>query len=309
MISQLVAAFARITTAIVALRTQVLDLAGVNFSDTMPSAAAYRWWMPPTGELHMSDGASWAVVPSRRGPPGPSIEVQTSATHIQWRVLGDAAWTNLIALSALEGADGPPVELQVGATHIQWRVLGAPAWIDLVPLASLAGPPGTPGDGAWSERRLIAAQTLANDTTMRDWFATAGGLTLDANSTYEFDATFFSLNGATSHGLNMQFAAIAGGSIQWNAQGAKVVAGTQATAVRALATDTFATSRNVTTASTVAGNMVRVWGTVRTGAGGGVLRPQVAQTAASGSFTVQAGTYFKARRVGTDALVNTGGWA
>lgn len=143
---------------------------------------------------------------------------------------------------------------------------------------------------------------------MQDWFATAGGLTLDANSTYEFEGTFFSLNGATSHGLNMQFAAIAGGAIQWNATGAKVVAATQATAVRATATDTFATSRTVTTASTVAGNMVSVWGTVRTGAGGGVLRPQVSQTAASGSFTAQPGTFFKARRVGADTLVNTGGW-
>lgn len=171
------------------------------------------------------------------------------------------------------------------------------------------GLPGTPGDGAWEERRLVATQALVNDTNMQDWFTTAGGLTLDANSTYEFDATFFSLNGATSHGLNVQFAAITGGSIQWNSEGAKVVAATQATAVRAVATNTFNTPRNVTTASTVAGNMVRVWGTVRTGAAGGTLRPQVSQSAASGSFVAQPGTYFKARRVGTDALVNTGGWA
>jgi hypothetical protein len=221
-------------------------------------------------------------------------------------VVGSTTWIDLIALATLEGADGPPVELQAGATHIQWRVLGATTWIDLVPLASLVG---APGDGAWQERRLIAAQALTNNTTMQDWFTSAGGLNLDPNSTYEFDATFFSLNGATSHGLNVQFADIAGGTIQWNAHGVKAVAATQATAMRAVATNTFATPRNVTTASTVAGNMVRVWGTVRTGAGGGVLRPQVSQTAASGSFTAQPGTYFKARRVGTDALVNTGGWA
>jgi hypothetical protein len=144
---------------------------------------------------------------------------------------------------------------------------------------------------------------------MQDWFTTEGGLPLDANSTYEFEGQFFSLNGATSHGLNMQFAAIAGGTIQWNAIGSKVIATTQATAHRRATTNTFNTARNVTTASTVAGNSVRVWGTVRTGSGGGTLRPQVAQSAASGSFTVQPGTYFKARRIGADTLTNTGGWA
>jgi hypothetical protein len=143
---------------------------------------------------------------------------------------------------------------------------------------------------------------------MQDWFATAGGLPLDANSTYELEGLFFSLNGATSHGLNMQFAAIAGGTIQWDAIGSKVTATAQATAHRSVGTNTFATNRLVTTASTVAGNLVRVWGTVRTGAAG-TLIPGVAQSAASGSFTVQPGTYFKARRLGADTLTNTGEWA
>jgi hypothetical protein len=176
------------------------------------------------------------------------------------------------------------------------------------------------GDGTWaapagggaveySTRILNATQALNNDTAMQDWFTTEGGLPLDANSTYEFEGLFFSLNGATSHGLNMQFAAISGGTIMWDAIGAKVVAATQATAHRRAATNTFATARNVTTASTVAGNVFSVKGTVRTGSGGGTLRPQVAQTAASGSFTAQPGTYFKARRIGADTLTNTGGWA
>lgn len=161
----------------------------------------------------------------------------------------------------------------------------------------------------WAERRLIATQDMVNNTSMQDWFTTEGGLGLDANSTYEFEGTFFSLNGASSHGLNMQFAAISGGIIQWNAYGAKVVAASQATGIRVVATNTFNTARNVTTASTVAGNMVRVWGSVITGAGGGTLRPQVAQSAASGSFTLQPGTFFRARRLGADTLVNVGGWA
>lgn len=36
------------------------------------------------------------------GDPGSEIELQTSATHIQWRYVWAATWTDLIALSALE---------------------------------------------------------------------------------------------------------------------------------------------------------------------------------------------------------------
>ena len=160
----------------------------------------------------------------------------------------------------------------------------------------------------WAIRILDATQAMANDTTVQPWFSTAGGLALDADSTYEFEGSFFSLNGATSHGLNMQFANIAGAVIQWNSSGAKVTATAQATALRRTATNTFATNRNVTTASTVAGSAVRVWGTVRT-TGAGTLTPNVAQTAASGSFTVQPGTFFRARKIGAASLTNTGEWA
>jgi hypothetical protein len=161
----------------------------------------------------------------------------------------------------------------------------------------------------WAERRLIATQALANNTAMQDWFASAGGLPLASNSTYEFDALFMSLNGVTSHGLNMQFAAISGGSILWDFSGAKVTMTSQTSAVRRGTTNTFNASRNVTTASTVGGNTVAIKGVVITGAGGGTLRPQVAQTAASGDFTVQPGTYFRARKIGADTLTNTGEWA
>jgi len=148
---------------------------------------------------------------------------------------------------------------------------------------------------------------MANDTTVQNWFTSAGGLPLDANSTYEFEGNFFSLNGTTSHGLNMQFAAIAGATIQWNAIGTKGIATTEATALRKVSPVTFATNRLVTTASAVGGNRVRVWGTVRTTTAG-TLIPRVAQSAASGSFVVQPGTYFKARRIGANTLTNTGEW-
>jgi len=52
------------------------------------------------------------------GPPGPqgisglpgidgkNIELQTTSTHIQWRLIGDSIWTNLISLSSITGPQG-----------------------------------------------------------------------------------------------------------------------------------------------------------------------------------------------------------
>ena len=43
------------------------------------------------------------------------------------------------------GADGREVELQKSATHVQWRYVGDPTWIDLVPLTDITGPAGAGG--------------------------------------------------------------------------------------------------------------------------------------------------------------------
>lgn len=92
--------------------------------------------------------------PGSAGPTGPAgddgreVELQKSATHIQWRYAGTVPWTNLVALADItgpQGATGANIELQKSATHIQWRVVGAPTWIDLVALADLKGDKGDPG--------------------------------------------------------------------------------------------------------------------------------------------------------------------
>lgn len=44
-----------------------------------------------------------------------------------------------------QGEPGENIELQKSLTHIQWRVVGDIAWIDLVPLADIKGPTGATG--------------------------------------------------------------------------------------------------------------------------------------------------------------------
>lgn len=71
-------------------------------------------------DIHVNQGKARVVIPSRGGiaaiggsqvpsafgEDGREVQLQKSATHIQWRYEGDAAWTNLVALSELEGDTG-----------------------------------------------------------------------------------------------------------------------------------------------------------------------------------------------------------
>lgn len=104
---------------------------------------------------------SVAQVSPPRGLPGAEIELRVNDTHVQWRVVGAATWTNLIALSAITGpagatgatgaagatgatgaagANGQSPELQVDGTLLQWRYAGSGgAWTTLFDLDTLAG--------------------------------------------------------------------------------------------------------------------------------------------------------------------------
>lgn len=55
-------------------------------------------------------------------------------------------WSPATAIGP-EGPAGPAIELQVTATYIQWRVVGDTEWINLVALADLIGPQGDTGTG------------------------------------------------------------------------------------------------------------------------------------------------------------------
>lgn len=134
------------------------------------------------------------------GENGENIELQNSGTFIQWRVVGDIAWTNLIAVADLQGADGTDgvdgtdgtdgreIELQKTATHIQWRYVGD-TWVDLISIAEITGPAGTTdhglliglGDDDHTQYMLLSGrvggQTLSGNLNMTDRlsFGTASG--------------------------------------------------------------------------------------------------------------------------------------
>lgn len=93
--------------------------------------------------------------PGQDGDDGREVELQKSATHIQWRYVGEETWNDLVALVDLKGADGEDgtdgtngreIELQKTDTYIQWRYADDVSWTNLVALADLKGDKGDTGD-------------------------------------------------------------------------------------------------------------------------------------------------------------------
>lgn len=100
-----------------------------------------------TGRAKLGDGATAynALAYTAGGAP---VELQASATHLQWRPVGSPTWFDLVAIADLEGepgTDGREVELRVNATHFQWRYVGDLVWTDLIARSALKGDPGLPG--------------------------------------------------------------------------------------------------------------------------------------------------------------------
>jgi hypothetical protein len=99
------------------------------------------------GEYHLLGGGG-------NSSSAREIELQKSATSIQWKYTDSETWTDLIAISEITGsdgtdgspgADGKEIELQKSVTHIQWRYVGDAEWTDLVALSEITGTNGTNG--------------------------------------------------------------------------------------------------------------------------------------------------------------------
>ena len=84
-----------------------------------------------------------------KGNVGDSVYLQTTSTHIQWRIGVSGTWQNLIALSELKGSKGDTGEsiyLQTTTTHIQWRIGVSGVWQNLIALSELKGAKGDTGE-------------------------------------------------------------------------------------------------------------------------------------------------------------------
>lgn len=117
---------------------------------------------PADGNQYARRNSAWVVVSGGGTGDGREVELQASATHIQWRYVGDAAWIDLIALSELEGPAGPQgatgatgvaganglsIEYQWQGTQLGIRLQGEVAYtyVDLKGDTGATGPQGPQG--------------------------------------------------------------------------------------------------------------------------------------------------------------------
>lgn len=124
----------------------------------------------------------------QNGVDGRNIELLNSGTHIQWRYVGDATWTNLVALTAITGPQGPagtngaagatgqtgPAGA-AGANGIQGPQ-GTPGIQGPQGIQGIQGEPGTPNTvisqveaetGTATTARAVSAASLARDINYR----------------------------------------------------------------------------------------------------------------------------------------------
>lgn len=112
--------------------------------------------------------------PGAPGLPGRSVEMQSTATHIQYRLQGSSTWLDLLPLADLQGADGLPgvdgqeIQLRATATDIEWKYLTDLTWTSLVSIASLQGTDGT--DGREIELQKTATEIQWRYVGTGTWF-------------------------------------------------------------------------------------------------------------------------------------------
>jgi microcystin-dependent protein len=112
-----------------------------------------------------NDGSTWNPFAdfngvSIDGVDGREVEIRNSGTYIQWRYVGDVAWTDIVSIASITGANGTngsngsngsngtngrEVEIRNSGTYIQWRYVGDVAWTDLISVASITGATGATG--------------------------------------------------------------------------------------------------------------------------------------------------------------------
>ena len=116
--------------------------------DGVPGAAGADAYDVAVAQGFVGDRAAWlASLVGAQGDQGPQgIQGIQGPQGIQGAPGADGA-PGAPGADGAAGADGREVELQKSATAVQWRYLGDTAWIDLVPLSDITGPAGADGTG------------------------------------------------------------------------------------------------------------------------------------------------------------------
>ena len=131
------------------------------------------------------------IVGSVAGQTGASarqVEFRATETFVQWRLVGDTLWQDLVALSTIKDADAREIELRSTSTHLQWRYVGETNWINLIGLSLITGPQGPQGEPGVQGPLGTPTVELRENNGVLEW-------RLDADSPWQ---TLFDLAGFAS---------------------------------------------------------------------------------------------------------------
>lgn len=156
---------------------------------------------------------------------------------------------------------------------------------------------------------LTADATGQNVATAQPWFPAAGGVTLEAATTYMIEGLLMKINGTTSHTLSLSF----GGTATLTDINYSVICGADAAGVAGTTQNTVfintAASTVINGASTIAGKSVWVRGILHCNAAG-TLIPQFTYSVAPGAApTIRNGSFFLLRKLGATSVGSKGTWA
>lgn len=158
-------------------------------------------------------------------------------------------------------------------------------------------------------RLLDADEAHANDTVVKNWFASAGVLTIPLVGTYMIDGQLRLNHGTTSHTTSLLFGGTA--TVSWieylslmHASGVNGITATQNTKW-----NSAAAAQVINAATTVAEEAIKIDGLVRFSAVGTFI-PQFNYSAAPGVTTLtKRGTNFRLTYLGDGTFVSRGSWA
>lgn len=85
-----------------------------------------------------------------RGPSGldgvnPQLRINSSTNFLQWKLVTDVDWIDLLDMNTLQGASGKEVELRRSGGYVQWKYTTDLTWLNLIPLVDIQGDPGADG--------------------------------------------------------------------------------------------------------------------------------------------------------------------
>jgi Phage tail repeat like len=240
---------------------------------------------PETGEIKMGDGVSvWSALPTPVAGGAPDWtditgKPPTFPPEVHTHIIGDVTGLQ----TALDGKQAAGTYANATHTHVIADTTGLQTALDGKQSATLGEPT------LW--RALDANVAGANTNTVQPWFPSNGAVTLSVG-TYTFKGMLFLNSGTTSHSVGLSFGGTATKTGMWQGRGVKSALGTAATAESTNAdTGAISTNRTVTAANTTGPAQILVLGLIRVSVGGTFI-PQFTYSAAPGSSSVLANTWF-----------------